>query len=68
MSKRLRFAVLAVVCPLVFAAPAVLAATPKDTVVFAWQLDGIITFDPDESYGIVIQSWRLLDRTTDLRG
>jgi peptide/nickel transport system substrate-binding protein len=40
---------------LFFAAPAVLAVTPKDTVVIASQLDAIITFDPGESYDIVTQ-------------
>jgi peptide/nickel transport system substrate-binding protein len=56
MSNRLRFAVLAVAYPLFFAAP-VLAATPKDTVVIAWRLDGVITFDPGESYELVTQEF-----------
>jgi peptide/nickel transport system substrate-binding protein len=49
--------VIAAVCALAFAAPAVLASTPKDTVVIAWQLDAIITFDPGESYEIVTQEF-----------
>ena len=55
MSNRLCFAALATALSLAFAAPAAEAATPKDTVVIAWQLDGIITFDPAESYEIATQ-------------
>src|SRR4029077_3431566 len=55
MSKRLCFVALATALSLAFAAPAAEAATPKDTVVMAWQLDGIITFDPAESYEIATQ-------------
>jgi peptide/nickel transport system substrate-binding protein len=55
MSNRLCFAALAAAFALAFAAPAALAATPKDSVVMAWQLDGIITFDLGESYEIATQ-------------
>src|SRR5260221_753139 len=55
MSKQFSFVALAVALPLAFAAPASHAATPKDTVVIAWQLDGILTFDPGESYEIATQ-------------
>jgi peptide/nickel transport system substrate-binding protein len=57
MSNRLCFAALAAAFALAFAAPAALAAPPKDTVVMAWQLDGIITFDPGESYEIATQEF-----------
>ncbi len=57
MSNRLGLAVLAVTLPLAFASPAALAATPKDTLVIAWQLDGMITFDPGESYEIATQEF-----------
>src|SRR5258706_5771267 len=57
MSNRLCFAALAVASALAVATPAALAATPKDTVVIAWQLDGIITFDPGESYEIATQEF-----------
>jgi len=57
MSNRLCFAALAAAFALAFAAPAALAAPPKDTVVIAWQLDGIITFDPGESYEIATQEF-----------
>src|SRR3984957_4646665 len=57
MSNRLCFAALATAFALTFAAPAAVAATPKDTVVMAWQLDGIITFDPGESYEIATQEF-----------
>jgi peptide/nickel transport system substrate-binding protein len=57
MSIRLGVAVLATALPLAFAAPAALAATPKDTVVIGWQLDGVITFDPGESYEIATQEF-----------
>ena len=36
--------------PLTSIIPAAWAATPKDTVVFAGQIDGLITFDPGEAY------------------
>jgi peptide/nickel transport system substrate-binding protein len=52
MSNRLGFAMLAAALPLAFVAPAAQAATPKDTVVIAEQIDGLITFDPGESYEI----------------
>ncbi|MBV9521261.1 MAG: ABC transporter substrate-binding protein, partial [Alphaproteobacteria bacterium] len=55
MSTRLRRAALAAVFPLAVALSAAQAATPKDTVVMAWQLDGILTFDPAESYEIATQ-------------
>src|SRR6266851_615624 len=57
MSNRLCFAALAAAFALAFAAPAALAAPPKDTVVIARQLDGIITFDPGESYEIATQEF-----------
>src|SRR5215475_7721266 len=41
--------------PLTLALPAALAATPKDTVVFASQIDDIITCDPGEAYEISAQ-------------
>ena len=37
------------------AIPAAWAATPKDTVVFASQIDDLITFDPGEAYEISAQ-------------
>ena len=46
MSKGLCFAALATALSLAFAAPAAHAATPKDTVVIAWDLSPIMTFDP----------------------
>src|SRR5215813_14142421 len=55
--NRLTFAVLATALPLAFTAPAALAATPKDTVVIGWQLDGVIAFDPAESYEIATQEF-----------
>jgi hypothetical protein len=39
------------------AAAAARAVTPKGTVVIAWQLDGVITFDPGESYEIATQEF-----------
>ena len=45
MAMRLRLAVLATAIPLVWSVVPAEAATPKDTVVFAWQLDGVLTFD-----------------------
>ena len=41
--------------PLTSMIPAAWAATPKDTVVFADQIDGLITFDPGEAYELVAQ-------------
>src|SRR6516225_9710934 len=55
--NRLTFAVLATALPLALTAPAALAATPKDTVVIGWQLDGVIAFDPAESYEIATQEF-----------
>ena len=52
MSHSMRFAALAVALPLAFAAPALQAATPKDTVVIASQIDDLITLDPGEEYEI----------------
>ncbi len=43
------------VLPLTSAIPAAWAATPKDTVVFASQIDDLITFDPGECYEISAQ-------------
>ncbi len=57
MPNRLCFIALATAFALAFATPAARAATPKDTVVIAWQLDGIITFDPGESYEIATQEF-----------
>ena len=55
--NRLTFAALATALPLALTAPAALAATPKDTVVIGWQLDGVIAFDPAESYEIATQEF-----------
>ncbi len=55
MSNRLCFAAWVTALSLAFAAPAAQAATPKDTVVIAWQIDDIITFDPGEAYEISTQ-------------
>ncbi len=55
MPNRFRLALLAAAVPLAFAARAAYAATPKDTVVIAEQLDGLLTFDPGESYEIAGQ-------------
>ena len=55
MLNRRDFALLAAASPLAFAAPAARAATPKDTVVIAEQLDGLLTMDPGESYEIAGQ-------------
>ena len=41
--------------PLTSMIPAAWAATPKDTVVFADQIDGIITCDPGEAYELAMQ-------------
>jgi peptide/nickel transport system substrate-binding protein len=57
MSNRLCFVALAAAFAVTLAVPAAQAATPKDTVVMAWQLDGIITFDPGESYEIATQEF-----------
>ncbi len=40
----------ALVLPLSLASPAVLAETPKDTLVQAWQIDDLITLDPAEIF------------------
>ncbi|HEY2619018.1 MAG TPA: ABC transporter substrate-binding protein [Acetobacteraceae bacterium] len=45
----------AAMLPLTSAISAALAATPKDTVVFASQIDDLITFDPGEAYEISAQ-------------
>src|SRR5215469_5870919 len=45
----------ATVLPLSARIPAAWAATPKDTVVFASQIDGLITMDPGEAYEIPAQ-------------
>src|ERR1700692_3883500 len=45
----------AAVLPLTSVIPAAWAATPKDTVVFASQIDDLITLDPGEAYGISAQ-------------
>ena len=55
MSNRLRFALMATAFPLAFAIPVAQAATPQETLVIATQLDGLITFDPGESYEIIGQ-------------
>jgi peptide/nickel transport system substrate-binding protein len=52
MSKTLRFTTLTAVLPLVMAMSAAQAATPKETLVMALQIDDILTFDPGESYEI----------------
>ena len=39
-----------------FAAVPADAATPKDTVVIAWQLDGIIAFDPGEPHDLLLSA------------
>ena len=50
MADRLGLAGLAIALPLAFALPAAHAATPKDTLVIAKQLDDIITLDPAEGF------------------
>ena len=45
----------AAVLPLTSVIPAAWAATPKDTVVFASQIDDLITLDPGEAYEISAQ-------------
>jgi peptide/nickel transport system substrate-binding protein len=45
----------ATVLPLTAQIPAAWAATPKDAVVFASQIDGLITMDPGEAYEIAAQ-------------
>lgn len=42
----IRFLLLAASASLILAAPGARAATPKDTLVIAWNLDALITFDP----------------------
>ena len=48
--SRLRLAALAAAIPFAFWGVAATAATPKDTLVIARQIDDIITLDPGESY------------------
>ena len=55
MLKRRALIGSAMVLPLTSAIPAAWAATPKDTVVFASQIDDLITFDPGEAYEISAQ-------------
>jgi peptide/nickel transport system substrate-binding protein len=55
MLNRRDFALLAAASPLAFAGHAARAATPKDTVVFAMQIDDILTCDPHEAYEISMQ-------------
>ena len=55
MLKRRTLMASATVLPLTSFIPAAWAATPKDTVVFASQIDGLITFDPGEAYEIPAQ-------------
>ena len=55
MLKRRALMASAAALPLTSAIPAAWAATPKDTVVFASQIDGLITFDPGEAYEIPAQ-------------
>ena len=50
MTRRMLLAAFA--ASLLAAAPAARAATPKDTVVFASQIDDVITLDPGEAYEI----------------
>jgi peptide/nickel transport system substrate-binding protein len=57
MPNRRCFAALAVALAFGFAASVSLAATPRDTLVIAWQLDGVLTFDPGESYEIATQEF-----------
>ena len=55
MLQRRAFMASAAVLPLTSVIPAAWAATPKDTVVFASQIDDLITFDPGEAYEISAQ-------------
>src|SRR6516164_6201606 len=55
MLKRRALMASATALPLTSFIPAAWAATPKDTVVFASQIDGLVTFDPGEAYEIAAQ-------------
>ena len=55
MLKRRTLMASATALPLTAVIPAAWAATPKDTVVFASQIDDLITFDPGEAYEIAAQ-------------
>ena len=55
MLKRRALMASATALPLTSVIPAARAATPKDTLVFASQIDGLITFDPGEAYEISAQ-------------
>src|SRR6516164_3620255 len=55
LKRRTLMASTAAVLPLTLVLPAALAATPKDTVVFASQIDDVITCDPGEAYEISAQ-------------
>ena len=55
MLKRRAFMASAAALPLTSFIPAAWAATPKDTVVFASQIDDLITLDPGEMYEISAQ-------------
>ncbi|HME21165.1 MAG TPA: ABC transporter substrate-binding protein [Acetobacteraceae bacterium] len=55
MLKRRALMASAAALPLTSAIQAAWAATPKDTVVFASQIDDLITFDPGEAYEISAQ-------------
>ena len=55
MLKRRTLMASATALPLTSVIPAAWAATPKDTLVFASQIDGLITFDPGEAYEIAAQ-------------
>jgi peptide/nickel transport system substrate-binding protein len=55
MLKRRTLMASAAALPLTSAIPPAWAATPKDTVVIASQIDDLITFDPGEAYEISAQ-------------
>ena len=55
MLKRRALMASAAALPLTSVIPAAWAATPKDTVVFASQIDDLITLDPGEAYEISAQ-------------
>ena len=55
MLKRRDLALMAAASPLAFAMRGAEAATPNDTVVFASQIDDVITCDPGEAYQISAQ-------------
>ena len=55
MLKRRVLMASATALPLTSFIPPAWAATPKDTVVFADQIDGIITCDPGEAYELAMQ-------------